>query len=70
EPLVDVGEPDIFSRMVAQAFNMRRKTLRNALKGFVDEAGIQAAGIDPVRRPESLSLEEFAALSRVASAQD
>ncbi len=68
EPPVDVGDPDIFSRMVAQAFNMRRKTLRNGLKGFIDEAGFAAAGIDPVRRPETLSLEEFAALSRVASA--
>ncbi|MFZ5467233.1 MAG: 16S rRNA (adenine(1518)-N(6)/adenine(1519)-N(6))-dimethyltransferase RsmA [Pseudomonadota bacterium] len=67
-PPVGVGDEDIFSRMVAQAFNMRRKTLRNGLKGFVDEAGFAAAGIDPVRRPETLSLEEFAALSRVASA--
>lgn len=68
EPPVDVGDPDIFSRMVAQAFNMRRKTLRNGLKGFIDEAGFAAAGIDPARRPETLSLEAFAALSRVASA--
>jgi 16S rRNA (adenine1518-N6/adenine1519-N6)-dimethyltransferase len=68
EPPVEVGHPDIFSRMVAQAFNMRRKTLRNGLKGFVDEAGFASAGIDPQRRPETLSLTEFAALSRVASA--
>lgn len=68
KPPVDVGDPDIFSRMVAQAFNMRRKTLRNGLKGFIDKAGFAAAGIDPARRPETLSLEAFAALSRVASA--
>lgn len=68
EPPLDVGDKALFDRMVAQAFNMRRKTLRNGLKGFVDEAGFAAAGIDPMRRPETLSLEEFAALSRVASA--
>ena len=67
-PPVDVGDKDLFSRMVAQAFNMRRKTLRNGMKGFVDAAGFAAAGIDPVRRPETLSLAEFAALSRVATA--
>ncbi|TQV65248.1 MAG: 16S rRNA (adenine(1518)-N(6)/adenine(1519)-N(6))-dimethyltransferase RsmA [Halothiobacillaceae bacterium] len=66
EPPVDVGDKGLFDRMVAQAFNMRRKTLRNGLKGFVDAAGFEAAGIDPVRRPETLSLEEFATLSRVA----
>jgi len=67
-PPVEVGDKDVFSRMVAQAFNMRRKTLRNGLKGMIDEAGFATAGIDPVRRPETLSLAEFAALSRVASA--
>ncbi len=66
EPPLDVGDKALFDRMVAQAFNMRRKTLRNGLKGFVDEAGFAAAGIDPMRRPETLSLEEFASLSRVA----
>ncbi|MGK0673103.1 MAG: 16S rRNA (adenine(1518)-N(6)/adenine(1519)-N(6))-dimethyltransferase RsmA [Halothiobacillaceae bacterium] len=68
EPPVEVGDPGIFARMVAQAFNMRRKTLRNGLKGLIDEDGLKAAGIDPARRPETLSLEEFATLSRVASA--
>ncbi|MEW6445447.1 MAG: 16S rRNA (adenine(1518)-N(6)/adenine(1519)-N(6))-dimethyltransferase RsmA [Pseudomonadota bacterium] len=68
EPPVNVGDKALFDRMVAQAFNMRRKTLRNGLKGFVDEAGFEAAGIDPMRRPETLSLAEFAALGRVAAA--
>jgi 16S rRNA (adenine1518-N6/adenine1519-N6)-dimethyltransferase len=53
--------------MVARAFNMRRKTLRNGLKGLVDEAGFAAAGIDPVRRAETISLAEFATLSRQAN---
>ncbi len=65
-PPVDVGDHALFSLMVARAFNMRRKTIRNGLKGLVDELGFEAADIDPVRRPETLSLSEFAALSRQA----
>lgn len=67
EPPVDVGDKAMFSRLVAQAFSMRRKTLRNCLRGMVDDAGFETAGIDPVRRPETLGLEEFATLSRIAS---
>ncbi len=68
-PPVEVGDEAVFARLVAQAFNLRRKMLRNGLKGMLDEAAFQRAGIDPMRRPETLSLEEFAALSRVACAQ-
>ena len=65
-PPVNVGDHALFSLMVSRAFNMRRKTLRNGLKGLVDDAGFEAAGIDPVRRAETLSLHEFATLSRQA----
>jgi len=65
-PPVDVGDQALFSLMVSRAFNMRRKTLRNGLKGLVDDAGFEAAGIDPIRRAETLSLHEFATLSRQA----
>ncbi|OYY73307.1 MAG: 16S rRNA (adenine(1518)-N(6)/adenine(1519)-N(6))-dimethyltransferase [Gammaproteobacteria bacterium 28-57-27] len=65
-PPVDVGDHALFALMVSRAFNMRRKTLRNGLKGLVDDAGFAAASIDPVRRAETLSLHEFATLSRQA----
>ena len=52
-----------FQRIVAQAFNQRRKTLRNSLRGLVDEAGFAAAGIDPIRRAETLSPAEFGLLA-------
>ena len=45
------------------AFSMRRKTLRNGLRGLVDEAGFGQAGIDGGRRPETLSPAEFGALA-------
>ncbi|MEW6646472.1 MAG: 16S rRNA (adenine(1518)-N(6)/adenine(1519)-N(6))-dimethyltransferase RsmA [Pseudomonadota bacterium] len=63
EPPVDV-DAGALERLVAQAFSQRRKTLRNTLKGLLDAAAIEAAGIDPQRRAETLSLEEFAALAR------
>ena len=52
-----------FARIVTGAFSHRRKTLRNALAGLVDEATIRAAGIDPQTRPETLSAEDYARLS-------
>ncbi len=53
----------LFAEVVAQAFTQRRKTLRNNLKGRLDDAGFEALGIDPGRRPESLALVEFVAIA-------
>ena len=52
-----------FAQIVTQAFSHRRKTLKNALAGVVDEAKIASAGIDPKARPETLSAADFARLS-------
>lgn len=53
-----------YRRVIDAAFQMRRKQLRNALAGLVDAEGFAAAGIDPQRRGETLSVAEFAALAR------
>jgi 16S rRNA (adenine1518-N6/adenine1519-N6)-dimethyltransferase len=55
--------------VVRAAFQRRRKTLRNALAGVVAPAdavdrALAAAEIDPGRRGETLSIEEFARLAR------
>lgn len=69
-PAVDVGHEPSFVRMVRAVFTQRRKTIGNGLKGFAAAAGrepgpaLASAGIDPRRRPETLDLAEFAALSR------
>lgn len=71
KPREDVGDEQYFRRMVKGAFSMRRKTLWNCLKGAdlglsggqLAEA-LETCGIDPGRRGETLSLGEFAALSR------
>lgn len=70
KPRVDVGDEEMFRRVVKGAFAMRRKTLSNCLKAAKlatpDELGhlLDVCGIDGQRRGETLCLEEFAALSR------
>ena len=63
QPPFPVADPEAFAGVVRRAFSMRRKTLRNALKGLVSEAAIRAAGCDPSCRPETLSAEQFAAIT-------
>ena len=52
-----------FAAIVAAAFSQRRKTLRNALGERVDAAQYARAGVDPQRRGETLSIDEFVALA-------
>jgi 16S rRNA (adenine1518-N6/adenine1519-N6)-dimethyltransferase len=59
-----IAAPERFARVVAAAFAQRRKTLRNALAGYVDTAGFLAAGVDPGRRAETVSAQEFARLAQ------
>lgn len=52
--------------LIDAAFNQRRKTLHAALRTIVDEAAFEQAGIDPTRRGETLTIDEFAALAASA----
>ena len=61
-PPFPLPDPARFAKLVTAAFTKRRKTLRNAVKGMVDEAAILAAGVDPQARPETLSAADFARL--------
>lgn len=45
--------------VVRQAFGQRRKTLRNNLKGRIEADALEALGIEPSRRPQTLTIEEF-----------
>ena len=69
EPPVAVGNYQDFALLVKQAFAMRRKTLRNNLKELIDSTAIESLGIDPGRRAETLSLQEFAQLAEHYSHQ-
>lgn len=57
---------ETLSRVVAAAFNQRRKMLRAALKGIAPdiEERLRAVGIPPTERAEQVSLEGFCALAR------
>ncbi|MEL6125397.1 MAG: rRNA adenine dimethyltransferase family protein, partial [Pseudomonadota bacterium] len=57
---------ETLSRVVAMAFNQRRKMLRSSLKGLGPdiEAHLTSAGISPTERAEQVDLEGFCALSR------
>ena len=70
-PCVPVADEGKFRGVVKAAFAQRRKTLANTLAGGLGlpvkavRPRLEAAGIDPARRAETLSIDEFA---RVASA--
>ena len=68
-PAVSIPDERQFDAMVRSMFTQRRKTLANALAAFAGSHGrraadvLRAAGIEPSRRPETLSLDELAALA-------
>ena len=68
EPKVKVDNEKLFFDIIRNSFNMRRKTLWNGVKSIGPdkeklEAAFEKAGVDPKRRGETLSIEEFATLS-------
>jgi len=52
-----------FSRVVAKAFSMRRKTLRNALFGLISEYELRELGIDPGARAEALPVGAYVTIA-------
>ncbi len=64
------ADAKVLERLVAAAFNQRRKMLRSALKGFTAdiEDRILAAGLNPTDRAEQVPIEGFCALVREVSA--
>ncbi|MDU4861328.1 MAG: 16S rRNA (adenine(1518)-N(6)/adenine(1519)-N(6))-dimethyltransferase RsmA [Terrisporobacter othiniensis] len=73
EQIYHVDNEDVFFKTVKASFGQRRKTLLNSLGGLgfltkdqIREA-LQEANIDEKRRGETLSIEEFAALSNAAN---
>ena len=67
-PPVEICDEKLFFRVVKAAFSLRRKMLSNALKnmGITSQQAqewLNLAGIDPKRRGETLSLQDFANLT-------
>ncbi len=68
EPKVSVKSEKLFFDIIRSSFNMRRKTLWNGVKNIglgkeKLELAFNEANIDPKRRGETLSIQEFAVLS-------
>jgi len=71
EPLIPSALMDTFFKLIKAGFSQKRKTLRNSLSGGLGiapaeaERILAAAGIDSMRRAETLSLEEWGQLCAV-----
>lgn len=62
-PPVAVRDPEWMFTLVRAGFATRRKTLRRALAGVVDEAVFARAGVDSSTRAETLRLADWARLA-------
>lgn len=60
---LSVNSFEQFKSVVREAFNHRRKTLSNSLKGIITADAIQQLDIDPKKRPQELSVEEYIRIS-------
>jgi 16S rRNA (adenine1518-N6/adenine1519-N6)-dimethyltransferase len=60
---MSIADPKLMSRIVAQAFSQRRKTLRNALKGTATSEDLGTVRIDPGARAEEVSVAAWVALA-------
>jgi 16S rRNA (adenine1518-N6/adenine1519-N6)-dimethyltransferase len=68
EPLANPLPADVkkLGRVTEAAFGQRRKMLRQSVKSLGGEALLERVGIDPTRRAETLSVEEFVRLTNAA----
>ncbi len=57
----------MFAKVVLAGFGQRRKTLRNTLKGLLDDEGFTALNISSQLRAENLSVEDFVRISNYLS---
>ena len=53
----------VFERVVAAAFGQRRKTLRNTLRDYLEDADFATLGIDPSLRGERLAVADYVAIA-------
>ena len=58
-----VNDIRVLSRITTEAFNQRRKTIRNSLGNLFTVEQISELGIDPNLRAENLSLQQYCLLA-------
>jgi 16S rRNA (adenine1518-N6/adenine1519-N6)-dimethyltransferase len=59
QPRMEVRDRKLLNHVCLTGFNQRRKTVRNNFKELLSEAQLEALGIDPTTRPETLQVEDF-----------
>ncbi len=70
QPIVPVNDVDLFFQVVKAGFGQKRKQLKNSLTAGLDKPAsemvraMEGTNIDPARRAETLSLEEWARLTQ------
>jgi 16S rRNA (adenine1518-N6/adenine1519-N6)-dimethyltransferase len=71
EPIAP-ADPAVMQRVVAMAFNQRRKMLRSSLRSLGEGAEplLRAAGLAPTERAERVDVAGFAALAREVAARE
>ena len=57
----------LLAQLVTRAFTQRRKTLRNAVGPFLSPVELEAIGIDPGDRPETLGVEQWVRAANAVS---
>ena len=60
----DAVEFSAFESFMAKAFAMRRKTLANNLKTIISAKELTELGIDPIKRPEQISVSEYVQIAK------
>ncbi len=76
QPMIDPEEQEWFKKVVRACFGYRRKTVINSIKHSElcippsVESKMEKVGIDPRRRPETLSIEELSKLAGILKTQD
>ncbi len=69
EPVISTNRLDTFFRLIKAGFSQKRKKLRNSISAGLHispaaaDEWLQSAGIDPQRRAETLSLDEWRSLT-------
>ncbi|MBV1910868.1 MAG: 16S rRNA (adenine(1518)-N(6)/adenine(1519)-N(6))-dimethyltransferase RsmA [Kangiellaceae bacterium] len=56
---LDISDRKLFASIVTEAFNQRRKTLRNVWRNRIEADSLESLGIKSTLRPENLSLDDY-----------
>jgi 16S rRNA (adenine1518-N6/adenine1519-N6)-dimethyltransferase len=68
KPALVATQVNDLQRVCLEAFNQRRKTIRNSMRNFITPEQLTLLGIDPNLRPENLTLEQFVTIANWLSA--